>query len=192
MHLPQPDYTKLWPRSWPRNGGRISQGVTYCSPVHSQESRKGSALPVNQISAVRIPLGQSKQTKFWSTFSSWQTTTFLRISITISTEFPNYQNHSRQRCPRSTGNLRSLSCLKIFFERASKFKISWLKMTESTTSIPWWGQMRYKQFKTLMAEPERTCEKLRQFSKRGTLNPNKWRQRNTNSRNLSSIQQIKS
>ena len=112
--------------------------------VHLQESRKRTSSQVNRNSAVRIPLQRSKQTNFCWPFSSWQVTTILQIFTITSTEFPNCQNRSRQRCLRSTGNLKSLSCLKIYSKRASKFIISWLKMTESITSILSWGGMRYK------------------------------------------------
>ena len=104
---------------------------------------------MNPNSAVRKPLRRLKQTKLYWPFSSWQTTTSLQISITISTEFPNCQNRSRQRCPRSTGNLRSLKCLKIFCKRASKFTVSWLKMTESTNSSLSRGKMLYRHLKNI-------------------------------------------
>ena len=100
------------------------QEFTYCSPVHLQGSRRKTALPVNHNSAAKIPLRRSKQTKFCWPFSSWQITTILRTSKTTSTEFSSCQSHYRQRCPRSTGKLRNLSCLKTFSKRASKFTIS--------------------------------------------------------------------
>ena len=106
-----------------------------------------------------VPYGRkirrSKQTKFCGPFSSWQTTTILQIYITISTKFPNCQNHSRQRCLRSTGNLTILTYLKISSKRASKFTIRWLKITESTTSTLSWGELHYRHLKTLLAQPGR-------------------------------------
>ena len=120
-----------------------------------QESRKRTVLTVNPNTAVRIPLHPLKQTKFCCPSSSRQTTTILQTSVTILTEFWICQSRSRQRCPRSTGNLKSLSCLKIFSGRASKIVISWLKMTESTTSTLSWGEMLYRHLKTLTVKPER-------------------------------------
>ena len=137
-------------------------------PVHLQESRKIAAIPANRNSAVRIPLRRSKQTKFCWPFSSWQTTTILLSSISISKEFPNCQSRSREQFPRSTGNLKSLSGLKIFSRRVSKPIISWLKMTESTISTLSRGDMRYKHLKTLMAQPERIWEKFCQFFEENT------------------------
>ena len=103
----------------------IHEEVTYCSPsTSSGKKRKGTALLVNHKSAVKKLLRRSRQTKICCPFSRWQTTIILRIFIILSTEFPNCQSRSRQRCPHSTGNLRSLSCLKIFPKRASKFLIS--------------------------------------------------------------------
>ena len=92
----------------------VHEEVTYCPLVHLQESRKRTAPLVNRNSAVRIPLKRLKQTKYCWPFSSWQTTTILQTSIAIITEIPNCQSRSRQRSPRSTGNLKSSSCLKIF------------------------------------------------------------------------------
>ena len=88
--------------------------VAYSSQVHLQESRKRTAQPVNCNSAVRKPLRRSKQTKFRRPLTSWQTTTILQTFIITSTEFPNFRNHLSQRCPRLTGNRRSMSCLRNF------------------------------------------------------------------------------
>ena len=137
-------------------------------PVNCQKSRKWTTLPVNRKSAVRIPLRRSEQTKFFWPFISWQTTTFLQTFIITSTEFPNSQNRSPHRCQRLTGNLRSLSCLKIFSKRASKLTISWLKITESITSILSWGETAYRLSKTLTAKPERIWEKFWPFSAAST------------------------
>ena len=82
-------------------------------PVHHQESRKRTILPVNRNSAVEITLLWSKQTKSYWLFSSWQITTILQTFILKSTEYPNCQNRSWQRCPVSTGKMRSSGCLKI-------------------------------------------------------------------------------
>ena len=114
----------------------VHEEVTYAPLIHLQESRKRTALPVNHNSAVRILLRRSKEIKMCWPFSSWQTTTILQTLIIISTEFPNCQNRSPQRCQRLTGNLRSLNCLKIFSKRASKFIISWLAQ-KMTTAGEW-------------------------------------------------------
>ena len=89
-------------------------------PVHPQESRKRTTPPVNRNSAVRIPLRRSKQTEFCWPFSIWQTTTIVQTCIIISTEIPKCQNRSPERCQLLTGNLRSLSCVKISSKLASK------------------------------------------------------------------------
>ena len=102
----------------------VHEEVTYCSPSTSSGKQKKVALPGNRNSAVRIPLRRSKQTKFCWPFSSCQITKFLKTSIILSTEFPNCQSHSPQRCPRLTGNLGSLSRLNTFSKRVSKFIIS--------------------------------------------------------------------
>ena len=128
--------------------------------VHLRESRKRTVLLVNRNSAARIPLRRSRQTKFCWPSNSWQITTILRTFLITSTEFPNCQSHLPQRCPHLTGNLRNLSCLKIFSKRASKYTMSLLKMTESITFIVSWGGMRYKLLRTLMAQPEITREKF--------------------------------
>ena len=92
----------------------VHEEVTHCTLVLLQESRKRTALQVYRNSAVKTHLRRLRQTKICGPVRSWQTTTILRISITKLTEFPNYQSHLRQRCPRSTGILKSSSCLKIF------------------------------------------------------------------------------
>ena len=89
-------------------------------PVYPQGSRKRTAPPVNRNSAVRTHLRRSKQTKFCWPCNSWQIRTTLRTFIITSTEFPNCQSYLIQRCPHLTGNLRKLSCLKIYSKRASK------------------------------------------------------------------------
>ena len=164
---------------------RFHKEVTYCSPSTSSRNQKRTVLQVKRKSTVKTPLRRLRQTKFCWRFSSWQTTTILQISIKKLTEFPNCQSHSRHRCPHSTGNLKSSSCLKIFSERVSNIIISWLKRTESITSILSWREMHYKHLKTLMALPERSWEKFWQFFEENMWNPNRRRQQNTNSRNLS-------
>ena len=113
----------------------VHEEVTHCTLIHLQESRKRTALQVNRSSAVKTLLRRLRQTKFCGPFRSWQTATILRFSITKLTEFSNCQSHLRQRWPRSTGNLKSSSCWKIFSKRASKSIIIRLKRTESNTSI---------------------------------------------------------
>ena len=92
----------------------VHEEVTYCSLITSSGKQKKTALPVNRNFAVKIPLRRLKQTKVCWHFSSWWTRITLQYSTRISTEFPNCQNLSRQQCPNSTGNLKSLSCLKSF------------------------------------------------------------------------------
>ena len=76
--------------------------------------------------------------------------------------------------------------------RASKAIVNCLKRTESTTSILSLGETPNKLLNTLIALPERVWEIFWQFFEGNTKNPNRWRQRNTNSKNLSSTQKIKS
>ena len=149
----------------------VHEEVTYCSPSTSSGNRKRSVLPVNRNSAVKTLLRRLKQTKFCWLFSSWQIPTSLQISITILMEFPNCWSHSRKRCPRSTGNPKSSSCLKIVSKRASKSIFNWLKRTESTTSILSWGETPYKHLKTLKALPERIWENFWQFVWRKYVKP---------------------
>ena len=134
----------------------VHEEVTYCPPSTSSGKQKKNRSTVNSNSAVTTPLRQLKQTKSCWPFSSWQIRTILQIFIITSTEFPNCQNRSRQRCPCLTGNLKNLSCLKTYSRRVSKFIFSWPKMTESITSILSWREMRYKPLNKLMAQPERT------------------------------------
>ena len=103
----------------------VHEEVTYWSPSTSSGKPRKTSLTVICNSAVRKLLQRLKQTKFCWPFSSWQTTTILQFSITILTEFPNCQCCSRQRCPRSTGNLKSSICFEIFSKRASESIISW-------------------------------------------------------------------
>ena len=97
----------------------VHEVVTYCSPSTSSGKQKKAALPVNCNSSVRKPFRRSKQTKSCWPFSSWQTTTILQTFIIISTELPNCQNRSRQRCPRSTGKSEKLRLFEDFSKRAS-------------------------------------------------------------------------
>ena len=55
------------------------------SLVQLQECRKRTALLVNRISAVKIPLRRLKQTKSYWPFSNWQITTILQNFIKLST-----------------------------------------------------------------------------------------------------------
>ena len=89
-------------------------------------------------------LRQLRQTNVCWRFSSWQRTLILQSSITTLAEFPKCQSHLRQRCPHLTGNLKSLSWLKIFSKRVSKVIVSCLNRTQSITSILSWGQMNYR------------------------------------------------
>ena len=133
--------------------------------VQLQERRKRTTLPVNRNSAVKTRLRQLKQTKLCWPFSSWQITTIPKTSLTTLLEFPSCQSHSRQRFPNSTGNLKSSSCLKISSKWAAKSVTSWLKKTESTTSILSWGEMHYKQLKTVMPKPRESGRNPGSFSK---------------------------
>ena len=114
---------------------RAHEKVTFCSSsTCSGKQKKNQSTSQRQLWSENTTATIEADQMFWS-FSSWQITTILQISKTISTEFPNCQSRSRQQCPSSKENLRSSSCLKNFSQWASKFIISWRKMTESTTSI---------------------------------------------------------
>ena len=122
--------TKLWPRRPPRHGDWSSKRASI-RPRDGDRSSRTHLLLLYYIfrkaeknrstsqrnSAVKTPLRWLRHTNFCWCFSSWQTTTIVQISKTILTEFPNCRNHLQQRCPHSTGNLKSSSCLKIFSKR---------------------------------------------------------------------------
>ena len=159
--------------------------VTYCSPSTSpgkQNRNCSTSWPQNRSenTPATIEAGQIL-------LALQQLAQLCKLFLITSTEFPNCQSHLPQRCPRSMVNLKSLSCWKTFCKRDSYFIINWVKMTESTTSILSWGELRYKLLKTFMAQPDRIGR-----NPRSTWNPKRWQQQNTNSRNLSSIQQIES
>ena len=155
-------HNQMTENSGPEDGHALVTGVheevTYCSPSTPSGKQKKTTLPVSRNSAVRIPLRRLKHTKFCWRFSSWQITAILQTFIVTSTESTKCQSHSPQWCPRLTGTLGSLSCLKVFSKRASKFLIGWQMMTASTIFILSWGGIRYKLLKTIMAQPERTWE----------------------------------
>ena len=90
----------------------VHQEVTYYSPSTTSGKPKKTALPVNRNFAVRTPLRHMKQAKLCWPFSSWQIATILRNFQITSTEFPNSECDSPQRCPPLTRNLRNSSCLK--------------------------------------------------------------------------------
>ena len=91
---------------------RVHEEVTYCPPSTSPGKQKKNRSTSQPQFRSENTLRRSKQTRFYWLFSSWQTATILRTFKIISTEFPNRQTHQPQRCPRWTGNLRNLSCLK--------------------------------------------------------------------------------
>ena len=102
-YLPEPDDTKLWPRRWTPHSDEFTRKSSTAPPVHLQESRKRTALPVNCNSGVRIRMRRLKRTNSCWPLSFWQTTRILPLSITISTEFPSCRSDSAQRCQRLTG-----------------------------------------------------------------------------------------
>ena len=101
----------------------VHEEVTYCSPSTSSGKQKENH-STSQPHFCSDNTPWLKQTKVCWPFSSWQITTILQVSITILTEFPNGQSHLQQRCPRSTGNLKISSCLKIFSKQPAKSIIS--------------------------------------------------------------------
>ena len=82
-----------------------------------QGSKRMRAPQVSHNFAVRTPLRQLKQTRFCWPFSNWRRTLILPMSIPLVTESRNCLNPSRQQCPPSMGNQRSLNCLKIYSKR---------------------------------------------------------------------------
>ena len=128
--------------------------------VHFDGSKRNFALPINRKSRVKKHLRYWKQTIFVLPSSSWQTTAAPQFFITTLTEFSSRQSCSPQRCPRLTGNLRSLSGSGASSKRASNVITSWLKTTESNTSTLSWAEMRWIHFKTIRAEPERIWENI--------------------------------
>ena len=104
----------------------VHEEVTYCSPSTfsgKQKKNRSTFQPQFRRENTPVTIGADQILLALQHLANWQTTTILQISITILTKFPNCQSDLRQRCPRSTGNLKSSSCLKIFSKRVSKFII---------------------------------------------------------------------
>ena len=126
------------------------------SPVHLQENRKKSR-------STSQPQFRSDNTP--ATIEADQTLLALQ-QLANNNNTANFHNNNNKnsKLPKSLtttmptfdGKMKSSSCLKIFSKRASKSIISWLKRTESTTSILSWGGTRYRHLKTLMTQPENT------------------------------------
>ena len=141
----------------------VYEEVTYCSPSKtSGKQKKDRSTKQPQFRSKNTPATMEADQILLALqqLANNNNTANFHNNINGISKFPNCQCRSRQRCPRSTGNLRSSSCLKTFSKRVSKFIISWPKMTGSITSILSWEEMRYKLLKTLMAQPERTWEKF--------------------------------
>ena len=102
----------------------VHEDVIYWSFSKSSGKRKKNRSTSQPQFRNENTLRRLKQTKFCWPFSSWQTTKNLQISIALSTEIPNCQNRSPQRCQHLAGNLRSSNRLNIFSMRASKFIIT--------------------------------------------------------------------
>ena len=158
-HLPQPDYTKIWPRNWPRHGDKGSEreslrpwhgdkvqeeirhcphmvigfqeDIPYCSHGTSfTENERRRAPQVSHNSAMRTPLGKRKQTRFCWPLSSWRASATPPTSRKTLTKIQKCLSPSRQQCPRSTGNQWNLNCLKIYSKGDWKSKISSQKKTK--------------------------------------------------------------
>ena len=91
----------------------VHEEVTYCSPstVSGKQKKKNRSTSQPHFHSENTPATIEADQYFWP-FSSWQTTTILQVFSTTLIEFPSLQSHSPKRCPRLTGSLRSLSCLK--------------------------------------------------------------------------------
>ena len=85
---------------------------------------------VNLNSAVRIPLRQSKQTRFCWPFNNWRRTPIQPISKIILAESPTCLNLSQWRCLCLMEIQRNSNCLKICSKRVWKSIISWQKKTK--------------------------------------------------------------
>ena len=170
----------------------VHEEVTYCSPSTSsgkQKKNRSTSQPQFRSENTPATIEADQILLALQQLPNNNNSANFHKNINRISKLP---SHLRQRCPRSTGNLKSSSCLKIFSKRVTKFIISWLRRTESITSILSWAEMHYRHLKTLMALPEGFWEKFWQFSEGNLKNPNGWRQQSTNSRNFSLTQQITS
>ena len=102
----------------------VHEEVMYCSPsTSSGKQKKNCSTSQPQFRSEDTPV-TNEADQILLALQQLAITTILRISTTIITELTNCQSRLRQRCPRSTGNLKSSSCLKICSKRVSKSTIS--------------------------------------------------------------------
>ena len=142
-------------RQYPHMMTATQEEIPYCSPSTSS-GKQTKALSTSQPHfRSENTLRQLKQTRFCWPFSSWRRTVILPMSITTVTKFQNCLSPSRQQCPPSTGNQRTLNCLKIYSKRVQKSTISSKKKTKNTISTLSCVVMRCRRPKTSEARTER-------------------------------------
>ena len=124
----------MWPKRWPRHGDRSSPGSHIQLPPYILWKQKKNRSTRQLKFRTENTLRRLTKSKLCWPFSSWQIAILLQTFITTVFEYPSCKSYSPQGCPRLTGNLRSLSCLKIFSKRVSKFTIHWLKMTDDRSN----------------------------------------------------------
>ena len=116
----------------------VQEEITYCSPGTSSGKQK-NARTTNQV--------QLRSENTPASIEADQTFLFLE-QLANNINFANINNNISRisKLPKSLtttmptfdGNLKSLSCLKISFKRASIFATSWMKMKKSNISIFSW------------------------------------------------------
>ena len=112
----------------------VPEEIPCAALEHFRANRRKPALRVLCNSAEKTPVRQSNQIKFRQLLRSWQTTGTPKILITSVTKKSRCQVCYSQKRPRLTGNLRSLSCLKVFSKRTLRFTTSRPKITKPATS----------------------------------------------------------
>ena len=154
-----------------------------------QENEIRRDLQVSHIFAVRIVLGQSKQTRFCQPFNNWRRTVVQPSSITTA-ESRNCPNPSQRHCPPLTGSQRNSSCLKICSKQVWKLQSTQRRRQNEfhpLSSVV----LRYKHSKTSPASTERIWEKFWLCSLENTWNLSQWLQQNTNFNEWSSTQRTR-
>ena len=85
-------------RQYPRTMTAAQEDIPYCSPTNSSGKQRRRAPQVSHKFAVRVPLRQLKQTKFFWPFNNWRRTAIQPNSITISAESQNCLKPSQLQC----------------------------------------------------------------------------------------------
>ena len=136
---------------------------TYCYPsTFSGKQNENCRTSQRQIRSENTP-GRSKQTSFFFTLQQLannKNSAIFHSNVNRITKLPKSITTTTQTFD---GKSEKFQLFEDFFQTSSKFTISWLKMTESTTSTLLWGEMRYRHLKTLMTQPKIVWEKFSLF-----------------------------